>query len=97
MKRTFCDGCYHRGDLKELVEPNFGKVRLSDTSAVVLDLCFDCMPHYEKFAATMDNMTLDSARKFKRQCEEEEQKFWAAVKHGGAKEEDKGKHTTRVG
>jgi len=98
VKRVFCDGHYHRGEMKELLEPNFAKVRLSDETATVLDLCFECMPHYEQFAAKMDNMTLASARAFRRQTEEEERRFWAAVKDDGKKESgQQTQHTTRVG
>ena len=71
--------------MKELLEPNYAKVRLSDETATVLDLCFDCMPHYEAFEKSQEKLTLKSARQFRLRAKAQEEAFWKKVKSGGKK------------
>jgi hypothetical protein len=94
---TYCDGCFHRGEKKELIEPNYAKVRLTDETATVLDLCFDCMPFYESYAKQQDDLASSSARKYHREAKVQEAEFWKKVKHGGKTLESKATKKDRIG
>jgi hypothetical protein len=83
LKRVLCDGCFHRGEEKELIEPHYAKVRLSDHTATVLDLCFDCMPFYEDYEKAQQRLAESGARTYQQQAKQQEIDFWKKVKSGG--------------
>lgn len=85
MYRRYCDGCHHKGVVTELTEPHFARVRLHTDTATMLDLCFDCMPFYERWKTEMDTMAVRSAMNFRKAIKEYETEFWRRVKHGSKK------------
>jgi len=90
MIRRYCDGCHHRGLAKELTEPHYARIRLNNETATVLDLCFDCMPHYELFQKQMDDLTVRSATDFRRISKSQEEIFWRSIKRGAKKKDEPG-------
>ena len=90
MIRRYCDGCHHRGVARELTEPHYARIRLTDETATVLDLCFDCMPFYESFQKQMDTLFTRSALDFRRIAKTQEEVFWRSIKRGPKKKDEPG-------
>lgn len=88
MIRVLCDGCYQAGIETVLVTPHYAKVKLSDDTAEVLDLCLDkCLPQFERYQTAMGNLAVQSSLEFTKQRKKHEAEFWKWVTSGGAKEE----------